>query len=92
MQNETLIYRGLNLLTKAIAEIRKSKELISKSGTSQMLKKLFEAVEAILRAVIYLLILIMGLSIAGLGAYFIFFLSIRMGQFFFELLFSEKWL
>ena len=57
-----------------------------------MLKKLFEAVEAMLRAVIYLLILLMGLSIAGLGAYTIIFLAIRIGQFLHELIFKDRWL
>lgn len=57
-----------------------------------MLKKLFEAVEAILRAVIYLLILLMGLALASLGAYTIMFLALRIGQFLFELIFKEKWL
>jgi len=57
-----------------------------------MLKKLFEAVEAMLRAVIYLLILLMGLAMAALGAYTILFLSLRIGQFLFELIFKEKWL
>jgi len=57
-----------------------------------MLKKFFEAVEAMLRAVIYLLILLMGLAIAALGAYTIMFLALRIAQFLFELIFKEKWL
>ena len=89
---KTLTHSGINLLTKAIVEIKKSKELILNSGINQMLKKMFEAIEAIFRASTYLLILVMGLSIAGLGAYTIIFLSIRIGQFLFELLFKERWL
>ena len=57
-----------------------------------MLKKLFEAAEAMLRAVIYLLILVMGLSSASLGAYTILFLAFRFGQFLWELIFKEAWL
>lgn len=57
-----------------------------------MLKSFFEAVEAVLRAVIYLLILLMGLAMASLGAYTIMFLALRTGQFLFELIFKEKWL
>lgn len=57
-----------------------------------MLKKLFEAVEATMRAVIYLLVLLMGLAMATLGAYTIIFLTIRIGQFLWVLIFKEKWL
>lgn len=57
-----------------------------------MLKKIFEAVEAMLRSVIYLLILLMGLAMASLGAYTILFLALRVGQFLFELIFKEPWL
>ena len=57
-----------------------------------MVKNVFEALEAMLRAVIYLLILLMGLALAALGAYLIMFLSIRIGQFLYELLLKEKWL
>ena len=62
------------------------------SGVSLMIKVIFEAIEAMLRAVIYLLILLIGLALAALGAYTIVFLSIRIGQLLYELLFKEKWL
>ncbi|MCD4831691.1 MAG: hypothetical protein K8R02_07805 [Anaerohalosphaeraceae bacterium] len=89
---KTLTHNSINLLIKAIVEIKKTKELIFDTGVNKMLKKLFEAIEAIFRAAIYLLILLMGLSVAALGSYTIIFLSIRLGQFLFELLFREKWL
>jgi len=57
-----------------------------------MLKKFLDAVETMLRAVIYLLILLMGLALAALGAFTITFLSIRIGQFLFELLGRRSWL
>ena len=57
-----------------------------------MLKNLFAAIEAMLRAVIYLLILLMGLAMAGLGAYTILFLSLRIGQFLWVLILKDKWL
>ena len=57
-----------------------------------ILKGLFEAVEATMRAVIYLLVLLMGLAMAALGAYTIIFLAIRVGQFLWVLIFKEKWL
>lgn len=58
----------------------------------QMLKKIFEAMEVMLRAVIYLLILVMGLSLAALGTYTILFLSLRIGQLLWVLILREKWL
>lgn len=57
-----------------------------------MLKKFFEATEVVMRAATYSLILLMGLSIVSLGAFTILFLSIRIGQFLWVLVFKEKWL
>jgi len=54
--------------------------------------RLFEAVEATLRAVCYLLVLLMGLAIAALGSYTIIFLAIRIGQLLWVLIFKDKWL
>jgi len=73
-------------------EIKKIRPLIFESGVMEMLKKLFEAVEATMRAVIYLLVLLMGLAMAALGAYTIIFLTIRVGQFLYELILKNKWL
>lgn len=73
-------------------EIRKIGPLIFKSGVMDMLKRLFEAVEATIRAVTYLLVLLMGVAIAALGSYTIIFLAIRIGQFLWVLIFKEKWL
>jgi len=87
-----LILRTIDLLQEIAAETRKIKPLIFESGVTEMLKNFFEAVEAMIRAVIYLLILLMGLAMASLGAYTIMFLALRIGQFLFELIFKEKWL
>ena len=57
-----------------------------------MIQSIFQAIEAVLRAVIYLLILVMGLSMAGLGAYTIVFLAFRIGQFLWELISKRAWL
>ena len=73
-------------------EIGKIRALILESGVPEMLKKLFEAAEAMLRAVIYLLILVMGLSSASLGAYTILLLAFRIGEFLWEAIFKEAWL
>ena len=57
-----------------------------------MINNIFKAIESAVRAVTYLLILVMGLSIAGLGAFTILFLTIRIGQFLWTLMFQEAWL
>jgi hypothetical protein len=87
-----LITDAGNLLKGIKHETEKIKPLIFKCGVMQMLKKLFEAVEAAIRAAIYLLVLLMGLAIAALGAYTIIFLTIRVGQFLWVLIFKNKWL
>jgi hypothetical protein len=91
-----LVKSAVRYIVVLLAEIRhetnKVKLLTFKSGVTEMLKNIFEAVEAMLRAVIYLLILLMGLAMASLGAYTILFLALRIGQFLFELIFKEKWL
>ena len=92
IQLKNVTQRSINLLGKAIVEIQGIKELIFKVGITDMLKNIFAAIEAMLRAVIYLLILLMGLAMAGLGAYTILFLALRIGQFLYELIFKDKWL
>jgi hypothetical protein len=86
------IRRG-NDLTKGIPiEVKRIRELIFKLGITDMLKNIFAGIEAMLRAVIYLLILLMGLALAGLGAYIILFLALRSGQFLHTLIFRSRWL
>lgn len=86
------IRRGDGLAKGVLANTNKVRELIFKVGIPDMLKNIFAGIEAMLRAVIYLLILLMGLALAGLGAYTILFLALRGGQFLYELIFKEKWL
>jgi len=82
-----------NNLTKGIPiEVKRIRELIFKVGITDMLKNIFAGIEAMLRAVIYLLILLMGISIAGLGTFAILFLALRIGQFLWVLILKEKWL
>jgi fatty acid desaturase len=81
-----------NLLKGIKQETKRIKPLIFETGVMQMLKKLFVAVEAAIRAAIYLLVLLMGLAIAALGAYTIIFLTIRVGQFLWVLIFKDKWI
>ena len=83
---------GNELITAVLANVKRIRELIFKVGIPEMLKNIFAAIEAMLRAVIYLLILLMGLALSGLGAYTILFLALRIGQFLYELIFKDKWL
>jgi len=85
-------YRAKKRLRQARQEILSIKPLIFESRIPAMINKIFQAIEASLRAATYLLILIMGLSIAGLGAFTILFLAIRIGQFLYTLIFKDKWL
>ena len=73
-------------------EIRKIYPLVFESGANEMLKGLFDAVEAMLRAVMYLLILLMGAAVTALGAFITFFLAYRIGQFLYVLILKGRWL
>ena len=84
--------RSTELAKGVLANVKRISELIFKLGVNDMLKNIFAAIEAMLRAVIYLLILLMGLALAGLGAYAILFLALRIGQFLYTLIFQERWL
>lgn len=57
-----------------------------------MLKEISKTFEAVLWALLYFFVLLIGLAVAVLGAYIVIFLSYRTGQFLFELIFREKWL
>ena len=85
--------RRSNELTKGVlANVKRIRELIFIVGITDMLKNIFAGIEAMLRAVIYLLILLMGLALASLGAYAILFLALRIGQFLWVLILDRKWL
>ena len=81
-----------HLVDAVLRETLRIKPLIFESTSWAMLKNLFQAIETLFRATIYLLILLMSLSIAGLGAFVILFLAIRIGQFIWTLVLAEKWL
>ena len=87
-----LISHLVKLVEGIRAETKRIQIVIFQSRVSAMIKSIFEAFEAMLRAAIYLLILLMGLTIAGLGAYTILFLAIRIGQFLYTLILKDKWL
>ena len=80
------------LLCGIVQELRKIKPLIFEAGVSEMPKKFVEAIEAMLRALIYFEILLMGASIGGLSLFIVGGLVIRFGQFFYELVLRNKWI
>jgi hypothetical protein len=86
------IQHGNNLRKEIPIKVKRIGELIFKLGITDMLKNIFAGIEAMLRAVIYLLILLMGLAITCLGAYTILFLAFRIGQFLYTLIFRNPWL
>ena len=73
-------------------ETQKVKELILYSEGQDMIKNIFQAFEALVRAIMYLFILLIGLTATGLGVYIVFFLAIRIGQFLWILIFKEPWI
>lgn len=87
------LFRSLPLCWQAFkAEVHKVKDSIFYSEANVMIKSFFQAIEAMIRAVIYLLILVIGLTITALGSYIVFFLAIRTAQFLWTFLFKEPWL
>jgi len=87
------LLRSLPLCWQAFkAEVNKIKDSIFYSEANVMIKSFFKAIEAMIRAVIYLLILVIGLTITALGSYIVFFLAIRTAQFLWTFLFKEPWL
>ena len=57
-----------------------------------MFRNLFNCVEAMIQAVSYLQILIIGLAAAALAAFFVVMLAFRLCQFFWYLIFQEPWI
>ena len=97
MENlKSIVCRGAartrRLLEGIRYELSRIKPLIFESTISAMIGNIFKAIEAMLRAVIYLQILVMGASMAGLAAFTSVFLALRIGQFLWALILSEKWL
>ena len=87
------LLRSLPLCWRALkTEVHKVKESIFYSEANIMIKSFFNAIEAMIRAVIYLLILIIGLTAAALGSYIVLFLAIRTAQLLWTLIFKEPWL
>ncbi|MDI6449138.1 hypothetical protein [Anaerobaca lacustris] len=57
-----------------------------------MIKKIFEAIESFCRAVIYMLVLVMGMTVASIATYAVLFCAFRLAQFLWLAFFRESWL
>jgi hypothetical protein len=57
-----------------------------------MLRNVFNGFEAMLRAVTFLLILVIGFTLALFGSFITVFLAFRMSQFLYDMIFSHRWL
>ena len=74
LQTLPLCWRMANLERENI------KSIIIYSELSVMLKKLFQALESLLRAIMYFMILIIGLAATVLGAFLVIFLAVKREQ------------
>ncbi len=57
-----------------------------------MFRNLLNCVEAMIQAVTYLLVLVIGLTATALGAFFVMMLAFRLCQFMWYLIFQEPWI
>jgi hypothetical protein len=80
-------------LVRAIpAEVERTHVALFQSGTQEMIKNVFNGFEAMLRAVTFLLILVIGFTLALFGTYITVFLAYRMSQLLYDAIFSHRWL
>lgn len=56
-----------------------------------MLKKIIEYIDAILRGIILVFIILMGVTLVSFGAYIIVLVCFRTGQLLWDILFSHRW-
>jgi len=80
------------LAAQALGELQSARRLILDGRTFFMLKHIFDATEAIFRAVMLLLILLMGLEVVVFGAFISGLVLFRMGQLLWVLVFRERWI
>ena len=85
------IYWLCDLVLRFVEAFRQTRQIIFSPGGIDMIKMFFQSLEAMIRAVTYLLILVIGLSAAGLGAFVIGLLAFRMGQFFYDVIGGHRW-
>jgi len=57
-----------------------------------MAKKIFEAIESFVKAIIFMLVLVMGMTVASLATYAVLFFAFRVAQLLWRVFFREPWL
>lgn len=57
-----------------------------------MIKKIFEAIESFVKAVIYMLVLTMGMTVATVATHTVVVCAFRLAQFLWLAFFAEPWL
>jgi hypothetical protein len=57
-----------------------------------MIKRIFEAIESFFKAVVYMLVLTIGMTVASLATYTVCFCAFRLAQFLWLAFFAEPWL
>jgi hypothetical protein len=57
-----------------------------------MLRNFLNLIESVIQAVTYLLILVIGLTAAGLGAFLVVLLALRFGQLIWAIILKEPWI
>jgi len=93
MENiKNIIVASLCLWLQFINEFKRIHKVIFYCEVKNMITVIFQAIESAIRAVSYLLILIIGLSAAALGAYASIFFAIRIGQFLHAIFFRSPWI
>lgn len=61
-------------------------------GAIEMIKKIFEVVESFVKAIIFMLVLVMGMTVASLATYAVLFFAFRVAQLLWRAFFKEPWL
>lgn len=87
------LFRSMLLCRQALkAEMDKVKDLIFYSEVNDMFRSIFRALEALVRALIYFFILLIGLTGAALGAFIVSLTAFRFAQFLWIFIYKESWL
>jgi hypothetical protein len=80
------------LLQSTVGEGKQAVRLVLDSRTSEMIVRIFEAMEAMCRAIIILLIVEMGVAVTCLGAAILSLLAYRIWQLVWTLILKEPWI
>jgi hypothetical protein len=79
------------LAANTLAKLQHAQCSICRGRTIAMLKHIFDAIEAVFRAVILLLVLLIGVAALVLGAFISGLLFFRIGELLWRLILRESW-